>query len=145
VAELYEPLTEEKGMHLSVEAHEPLMIRGNRELIGQALANLVDNAIKYGTPADGEKGDIRIETRREGGRVLISVADRGGGIAPADRERAVERFVRLEMSRSKPGAGLGLSLVAAIAHLHGGELQLTDNAPGLRATLALPHTPSEKA
>jgi signal transduction histidine kinase len=145
VAELYEPLTEEKGMHLSVEAHEPLMIRGNRELIGQALANLVDNAIKYGTPADGEKGDIRIETRREGGRVLISAADRGGGIAPADRERAVERFVRLEMSRSKPGAGLGLSLVAAVAHLHGGELQLTDNAPGLRATLALPHTPSEKA
>ncbi len=143
VAELYEPLAEEKGMHLSVEATEPLQIRGNRELISQALANLIDNAIKYGAEA-GKKGDIRIATGRDGGRVLISVADRGAGIPEADRARAVERFVRLEASRSKPGAGLGLSLVAAVAHLHGGELLLGDNQPGLRATLALPQSTSEK-
>ncbi len=144
VAELYEPLAEEKGMRLSVEAPEPLQIRGNRELISQALANLIDNAIKYGAEA-GKKGDIRIETRREDGRILISVADRGAGIPEADRTRAVERFVRLEASRSKPGAGLGLSLVAAVAHLHGGELLLGDNQPGLRATIALPQSAPEKA
>jgi signal transduction histidine kinase len=138
VAELYEPLAEEKGVHLSVEAPEPVKIRGNRELIGQALANLVDNAIKYGGAAPGGKGAIRISAKRQGGRVLISVADRGLGIRPDDRSRAVERFVRLEASRSKPGAGLGLSLVSAVAHLHGGELQLEDDAPGLRATLSLP-------
>jgi signal transduction histidine kinase len=144
VAELYEPLAEEKGMHLSVETPEPQNIRGNRELIGQALANLVDNAIKYGTPASGRKGEICLATRREANRVLVSVADGGAGIPPEDRDRAVKRFVRLEASRSKPGAGLGLSLVAAVAHLHGGELQLEDNAPGLRATLSLPQSP-EKA
>src|SRR5581483_11941210 len=124
VAELYEPLAEEKGMHLSVEASEPMKIHGNRELIGQALANLVDNAIKYGGAAPGGKGAICISTKRKDGRVLLSVAD--------------QRFVRLEASRSKPGAGLGLSLVSAVAHLHGGDLQLEDNAPGLRATLVLP-------
>jgi len=138
VAELYEPLAEEKGMHLSVEASEPMKIHGNRELIGQALANLVDNAIKYGGAAPGGKGAICISTKRKDGRVLLSVADQGFGISPDDRGRAVQRFVRLEASRSKPGAGLGLSLVSAVAHLHGGDLQLEDNAPGLRATLVLP-------
>jgi signal transduction histidine kinase len=140
VAELYEPLAEEKGMGLVVEAAEPFSVHGNRELVGQAIANLVDNAIKY-----GGKGEIRVTTRRESGRVEIIVADHGVGIPEADRARVVERFVRLEASRSKPGAGLGLSLVAAIAHLHGGELLLGDNAPGLVATLALPQAAPEKA
>jgi len=136
VAELYEPLAEEKGMRLSVQAAGPIPMHGNRELIGQALANLIDNAIKYG--GSGQKGEISIAAKREGDRVLVSVADRGAGIPESDRPRAVERFVRLEVSRSKPGAGLGLSLVSAVARLHGGELRLEDNAPGLRAMLIFP-------
>src|SRR5262249_14817218 len=106
---------------------------------GQALANLVDNAIKYGSagrPGDGN--EIRVATRRDGAHALLTVADRGRGIAAEDRPRAVERFVRLEPSRTKPGVGLGLSLAAAVARLHGGELRLEDNPPGLRVTLALP-------
>jgi signal transduction histidine kinase len=140
VAELYEPLAEEKNMHLSADTAGPLKIHGNRELVGQALANLLDNAIKYGSAESGGN-EIRIATGRDDGHVLISVADHGAGIAPADRGRAVERFVRLETSRSKPGAGLGLSLVSAVAHLHGGELRLDDNAPGLRVTLVFPAVP----
>jgi signal transduction histidine kinase len=137
VAELYEPLAEEKGMALSVKADPPLRVHGNRELIGQALANLVDNAIKHGAPAN-HSGEIDISASAKDGVALLSVADRGVGISKADRPRALERFVRLEESRSRPGAGLGLSLAAAVARLHGGELVLDDNAPGLRATLALP-------
>jgi signal transduction histidine kinase len=144
VAELYEPLAEEKGLRLTVEAPEALLLHGNRELIGQALANLVDNALKYGVRSTGE-GDIRIEAKQADGRVLLSVTDRGAGIPVADRSRVVERFVRLETSRSKPGAGLGLSLVAAVAHLHGGELLLEGNEPGLRATLSLPQPAVERA
>jgi signal transduction histidine kinase len=139
VAELYEPLAEEKGMKLSVEAKDRLPLHGNRELVGQALANLVDNAIKHGAPATpGAGGEIRIDARAGGGRVLLTVSDRGLGIPEKDRTRALERFVRLEESRSRPGAGLGLSLAAAVARLHGGELLLEDNMPGLRVTLALP-------
>jgi signal transduction histidine kinase len=144
VAELYEPLAEEKGIRLAIDASELLKIHGNRELVGQAIANLLDNAIKHGVPEAGGNGEIRITTGRENGRVLISVADRGAGIPPADRGRAVERFVRLEASRSRPGAGLGLSLVSAVAHLHGGELRLEDNAPGLRAILVFPQPAPEK-
>jgi signal transduction histidine kinase len=138
VAELYEPLAEEKGMALSVKADPPLRIHGNRELIGQALANLIDNAIKHGAPGTTGSGEIDISASAEGGRAFLSVADRGVGIPKADRARVLERFVRLEESRSRPGAGLGLSLAAAVARLHGGELLLNDNAPGLRVTLALP-------
>jgi signal transduction histidine kinase len=91
------------------------------------------------------EGDILIKAGQADGRVLLSVADHGSGIPAADRPRAIERFVRLEASRSKPGAGLGLSLVAAVAHLHGGELRLEDNEPGLRATLSLPQRSVERA
>ena len=138
VAELYEPVAEEKGLALIVDAPTPATIRGNRELLSQALANLVDNAIKYARPQADQPAEIRVEVKREGDRVLMTVADRGPGIAAADRERVVERFVRLEQSRSEPGSGLGLSLASAVARLHGGELRLEDNAPGLRVTLALP-------
>jgi len=100
--------------------------------------------LKYGVRSTGE-GDIRIEAKQADGRVLLSVTDRGAGIPVADRSRVVERFVRLETSRSKPGAGLGLSLVAAVAHLHGGELLLEGNEPGLRATLSLPQPAVERA
>jgi signal transduction histidine kinase len=141
IGELYEPLAEEKGLTLSVEAPGPAPVIGNRELVSQALANLVDNAIKYAAPnaqGNGAARGIVVKAAVEGERVLLSVADRGPGIPEGERGRAVERFVRLEKSRSVPGSGLGLSLAAAVAHLHGGELRLEDNAPGLRAAIALP-------
>ena len=139
VGELYEPLAEEKGLKFVVETDPPLPCHGNRELIGQALANLVDNAIKHGEPVTpGIEGEVRVNSRLQGGRILLTVADRGPGIPDGDRKRVLERFVRLETSRSRPGAGLGLSLAAAVAHLHGGDLLLEDNNPGLRATLAIP-------
>ena len=136
VFELYEPLAEDAGADLTLDA-AAAWVEGNRELLGQALSNLVDNALKY---ADGgaARARIAISVRREGDQVQLIVADNGPGIAAADTARATERFVRLEKSRSKPGAGLGLSLVAAVARLHHGVLLLEDNAPGLRAVIALP-------
>ncbi len=144
VGDLYDPLADDKGIALKVVAPAPAPIKGNRELVTQALANLVDNAIKYGGPQapakNGAKNgaEIVIKTESEGDRILLTVADGGPGIAEADRGRVVERFVRLEQSRSEPGAGLGLSLASAVARLHGGELKFEDNHPGLRAVLALP-------
>ena len=137
VGELYEALAEEQGLALDVAAEPGLMVNGNRELIGQALANLIDNAIKYG--ADG-KGPKRIALRagRDEGRILLKVADHGPGIPEAERVHVLDRFVRLEKARSRPGFGLGLSLVAAVARLHGGSLALADNAPGLAVTMSLP-------
>jgi signal transduction histidine kinase len=147
VSELYEPLADQKGLALKVEAPRPAPVRGNRELISQALANLVDNAIKYAKPhAEAVNGaEILVTAQGEGDRILLAVADRGPGIPQADRGRAVERFVRLEQSRSEPGSGLGLSLAAAVAHLHAGELRLEDNAPGLKAVIALPRAGSRAA
>jgi signal transduction histidine kinase len=141
VGELYEPLADEKGIALTVEAPAAAPVRGNRELVSQALANLIDNAIKYAGPngkLNGAPAEIVVKAGNDGERIAISVADRGPGIAEADRGRVVERFVRLEQSRSEPGSGLGLSLAAAVARLHGGELKLEDNHPGLRSIIALP-------
>jgi signal transduction histidine kinase len=142
VGELYEPVADVKGIQLKVEALAAAPIHGNRELISQALANLVDNAIKYGAPdggaVNGVPAEIVIKAQREGERILLTVADGGRGIPEADRGRAVERFVRLEQSRSQPGSGLGLSLASAVARLHGGELKLEDNQPGLRTVISLP-------
>jgi signal transduction histidine kinase len=147
VGDLYEPVAEEKGLRLVVDAPTPAPVRGHRELISQALANLVDNAIKYAAPAtpaiaavgaDVTAPAIALTAGVEGDRVVLTVADRGPGIPAADRTHAIERFVRLEASRSLPGSGLGLSLAAAVAHLHHGTLRLDDNAPGLRASLLLP-------
>jgi signal transduction histidine kinase len=142
VGELYDPLADEKGLALKVDAEGALPVRGSRELVTQALANLVDNAIKYTSPsataANGSPAEILVQTASEGDIIKLSVADRGPGIPEADRAHVVERFVRLEQSRSEPGSGLGLSLTSAVAHLHGGTLTLEDNAPGLKATLRLP-------
>jgi len=145
VAELYEPIAEEEGVELTIRVDDGLMVRGNRELIGQAIANLVDNALKYGAPQKGvgdpeAKPDVGITARRAGRSVVLTVADRGPGIAPADRARVLDRFVRLEGSRSRPGSGLGLSLAAAVARMHGGTVDLEDNEPGLRVRLTLPAT-----
>ena len=142
IGELYEPLADEKGIALRVDAETPAMLKGNRDLVSQAVANLVDNAIKYSVspdrPADAPPLEIVIQAANEGDRVLLIVADNGPGIPEADRARALERFVRLEQSRSLPGSGLGLSLAAAVARLHGGDLTLGDNAPGLKSIIALP-------
>lgn len=141
VAELYEPLAEEAGAPLTVDAAPPLPIHANRELVSQAVANLIDNALKYG--ADGDKaGGVAVSARRVGNDVEIAVADRGPGIAAGDRGRVLDRFVRLEGSRSRPGSGLGLSLASAVARLHGGQLRLEDNEPGLRVVLSFPSPPS---
>jgi signal transduction histidine kinase len=145
IHELYEPLAEDDGMTLKVKT-QAAPIHGNRELISQALANLVENAIKYGKPAAQSAGtvvsmdarQITIEAKREGDQVLLSVTDRGPGIPESDRKHVVERFVRLEASRTMPGSGLGLSLASAVATLHGGELRLGDAQPGLVVTLMLP-------
>ena len=146
VSELYEPLAEDKGLTLAVEASGPAALKGNRELVSQALANLVDNAIKYAAPEpDGApvpsvngRPDILVKASADKDQVVLTVSDHGPGIPADDRSRVVDRFVRLEQSRSHPGSGLGLSLVSAVARLHGGELKLEDNAPGLRARIALP-------
>ena len=143
VAELYEPVAEERGLLLKAETAKPIHIRANRQLLGQAIANLIDNAIKYGAreSADRSKGSkpmVDIRTRANGVVAEIVVTDRGPGVPEAERERVIERFVRLEASRSEPGSGLGLSLVAAVARLHGGSLRLEDNHPGLRVVLSFP-------
>ena len=154
VAEFYEPVADEKGLTLRIEAASPLPLRGSRELVTQALANLVDNAIKYANPARLEaigiqigpaNPEIAVAAAVENDHVLLSVADHGPGIAEADRAHVVERFVRLEHSRSEPGSGLGLSLASAVARLHGGELRLEDNHPGLKAILALPRGTAQLA
>ncbi|BCJ90301.1 two-component sensor histidine kinase [Terrihabitans soli] len=141
MAELYEPSAEEAGLALKVKAQPGLTVHGNRELIGQALANLIDNAVKYGSAAD-QKGEIEVSVEGLGERVRFTVADRGQGIAADDRGKVLERFVRLEESRTQPGSGLGLSLANAIARLHGGTLELADNKPGLRVVLDLPREAS---
>ena len=140
VAELYEPSAEENGMTLVYAGDPGLVVRADRDLVSRALSNLIDNALKYGKSTNPDApSDIRVEARQVGANIEIIVADHGAGIPDAaDRARVLDRFVRLEASRSAPGSGLGLSLVAAIARLHKGALRLEDNAPGLRAVLALP-------
>lgn len=135
VTELYEPLAEERNVRLTLEPSGDVAIEGNRSLIAQALANLVDNAIKY-TPAGGH---VRLGTAVGLLGVDLWVADSGPGIAREDRARVIDRFVRLEASRNSPGTGLGLSLVAAVAHFHNAALVLDDNVPtGLKAILRFP-------
>ncbi|MDX2259391.1 MAG: ATP-binding protein [Hyphomicrobiaceae bacterium] len=153
VVELYAPVAEDEGQSLVLSAERSATVRANPHLLAQAVANLIDNALKYararlpvethaaavtasGTPARSQP--IVVEVGRAGGRVCIAVADRGPGIPASERQHALTRFGRLERSRSTPGTGLGLNLVAAVARLHEGRLRLEDNAPGLRAVLELP-------
>ena len=138
VGELYEPVADEAGVTLTVAAG-PMPVTGSRELLGQVIANLVDNALKYGR-VEGQAGEVTVTVAAEGAEAVLTVADRGPGIADADRGRVLDRFVRLETSRSRPGSGLGLSLAAAVARLHGGSIALGDNQPGLKVTLRLPRS-----
>jgi signal transduction histidine kinase len=133
-AELYEPVAEDAGLDLQVQAAQPVPLRGNPHLITQALANLIDNAIKY---APGS-GTLKVLARGEPHRAVLTVADRGPGIPDSFRKQAFDRFARLEPSRSTPGSGLGLSLVRAVARLHGGRVVLSDHRPGLEVSLDLP-------
>ena len=138
VAELYEPFAEDQGGSLETEIAGALDVRANRQLLAQAISNLVDNALKYGeTPATGHP-EIRVTGGVEGDDAVITVSDRGRGVAPEDRQHVLERFVRLDESRSRPGNGLGLSLVAGVMKLHDGRVLLEDNGPGLKVKLVLP-------
>ncbi len=138
VVDLYEPVAEEAGVALETAVPEAFTINGNRELIGQALSNIVDNAIKYSTGA-AENPKVRVTLERAGGEIKLTVADNGHGIPDdADRARATERFVRLEKSRSQPGSGLGLSLAKAIMTFHDGRLDLLPANPGLSVVMSFP-------
>ena len=132
-AELYEPVAEEKGFALKVLAEPGVRIRGDRHLTSQALANLLDNALKY-----AGSGRIELRVFVDNDQAILEVADQGPGISEADRQSVLDRFVRLEPSRTTPGNGLGLSLVRAIARRHDGSVTLEDNAPGLRVRLKFP-------
>ncbi|WP_316859827.1 ATP-binding protein [uncultured Cohaesibacter sp.] len=162
MAELYEPVAEDEGARLTWKADTGYMINGNRELISQALANLIDNAMKYAvrhaveqrqeTEADGTEPlqpHIHIAVSRKTisnnadkqdslGLIILTVSDNGQGIAEEDRDRVLQRFVRLDKSRNQPGSGLGLSLVNAVASLHDAKIELGDNEPGLIFSICFP-------
>lgn len=142
MAELYEPAAQDKDLEFAAEIQRNLPVRANRAFLAQALANLIDNAIKY-TPTGGAV--MLRARRRSSGEVEYSVTDTGPGVAEADRDRIVERFVRLDGSRTQSGAGLGLSLVQAVAEAHQGRLEVAEgpgsvagSGPGLRVALVLP-------
>lgn len=133
--ELYGPVAEDKGQTLTTAIEPGVTVPGNSHLLAQAVANLLDNAIKY-TP---EGGRIRLAVRRDGDGAVLEIRDSGPGIPEEARGRVLDRFVRLDASRSAPGAGLGLSLVSAVARLHRATLTLVDNAPGLQVAMRFPH------
>jgi signal transduction histidine kinase len=137
VVEFYEPAAEQKGVAFSFESTGEAAVAGDPVLLAQALSNLIDNSLKC-VP---ERGAISVRVaKRSDGAVQIAVADNGPGIAAADRPKATERFFRGDASRGTPGVGLGLSIVDAVARLHGGVLELLDNHPGLKAQMVLPVT-----
>jgi signal transduction histidine kinase len=138
VAELYEPVAEERGLRMEVEAPGAARTRGDRDLLFQAFANLLDNAVKY-TPAGGT---VRVSVAGKPGRPAVVVADTGPGVPEAERQKVFQRFYRLDGARSTPGNGLGLSLVDAVARLHGAQVALEDNGPGLRVRLSFPGSAS---
>lgn len=141
LVELYEPVAAERGLGLSVSAEADAVVQGDRQLLSQALANLVDNAMTYG--AGG--GSVAVAVSRSGDEIELTVADRGPGIPGDRRADALRRFGRLDPARSTSGSGLGLPLVSATARLHGGQLTLEDNRPGLRVVVRLPIAGAEAA
>lgn len=148
VAEMYEPVAEDASVSLTLGELEETALHINRELVGQTISNLVDNAVKYaGKYASDEErvATVTLSMERDPQWVRIVVADNGPGIPEDKREQATERFVRLEESRTQPGSGLGLSLAKAVMKLHGGALRLEGNDPGLRAVLEFPLSPDKPA
>jgi signal transduction histidine kinase len=135
VAEIYAPMVEDQGRAIVVVAPAALHMRVHRQLLDQALGNLVDNTLKYGA------GTITLSLVPEADGAAVVVADEGPGIAPERREQALRRFTRLDEARGGWGAGLGLSLVQAVAHLHGGTVDLRDAAPGLAVRIRLVEPP----
>ena len=134
IDELYHDVAEERGLRLETHIAEPLPLWGDRELMQQAVTNLLDNALKFSPPG----GTISFTAQAKDNMITIAVGDRGPGISAGDRERATERFFRAESARNTPGSGLGLTLVAAVAQVHNGALRLLDNHPGLRAVITCP-------
>ncbi|MBO9123252.1 MULTISPECIES: sensor histidine kinase [unclassified Rhizobium] len=142
-AELYEPVADEAGLAMTTDIEPGIEVQGNRELIGQAIFNLIDNAVKYSAGAE-TGGEVSLRLTRRPDAICLQVADHGPGIPADKREDVLKRFVRLDESRSKPGTGLGLSLVEAVMELHSGKLELSDTDPdaatnrGLAVTLVFP-------
>lgn len=134
VVELFDAAAEENSVQLAFSAGKPLPIAGDRDLLFDAISNLVDNAIKHG----GRGGDVRVSVRGTVNGAALSISDRGPGIPPDQRPQVFKRFYRLERSRNSPGNGLGLSLVAAVANLHGARIAMADNTPGLQIELHFP-------
>jgi signal transduction histidine kinase len=135
IVELYDAAAEEKGTHLSLVGDQRVFVTGDRDLIFDAIANLVDNAIKHGRAA----GEVTVEVAESSdGAATISVADDGPGIPAVEYPKVFKRFYRLEQSRHTAGNGLGLSLVAAVARLHSAHIEMLDNLPGLRFRLLFP-------
>lgn len=138
VVELYEPVAAERGIELDVQGCESAVLHGSRQLLAQALSNLIENSLKFTPPG----GRVELRVQRGAAGLDLIVADNGPGIPAADRERALERCVRLTGAEQAPGSGLGLSLVAAVARMHHATLTLDDNHPGLRVVLRFPVKPA---
>ena len=138
--ELYEPLTEEKNQRLNVLTIEPVTVLADRDMLFQALANLIDNAIKY-TPADGQ---IEISLIDADAGAYLEIADNGPGIPAEEYDNVVQRFYRIDESRTTPGSGLGLALVSAVLRVHQMQLTFEDNNPGLRVRVGLPKLVQKK-
>ena len=135
LADLYTAVAEDQNLTLTHHAESGLHLHGNRQLLAQAITNLLDNAVKY-TPAGGA---IQLDVSRKNGNITLTVADNGPGIPAEQHEQVFKRFTRLDNARSTPGNGLGLSLVKAVADLHGASVQLQDNHPGLKASITFVH------
>jgi signal transduction histidine kinase len=127
VVELYDAAAEQYGTRLALSGDRDVIVAGDRDLIFDAIANLVDNAIKHGRV----KGQVAVTIEGSDGEAMVSITDDGPGIPAGERDHVLKRFYRLEQSRYMPGNGLGLSLVAAVARLHGARIEMCDNAPGL--------------
>jgi signal transduction histidine kinase len=134
VVELFDAAAEEKSVKLQFAGDQPVSVVGDRDLLFDAVSNLVDNAVKHGSSADG----IMVAVTDGAFGAVVAVSDHGPGIPADERKNVLKRFYRLEHSRKSPGNGLGLSLVAAVANLHGAEIEMADNAPGLRVELQFP-------
>lgn len=140
VVDLFEPMAEEAGVRLCSSNWQSTFVRGDRDLLFDAISNILDNAIKYG----GNNGEVRVSVCCDHTGPTLSIADRGPGIPPEERDNVLKRFYRLRSSCSRPGSGLGLSLVAAIASVHHAAIELTDNVPGLKISLRFPNPDQQR-